>query len=269
MTGSKGQNYYEILGVDYDADLEEIRAAAAQLRRRYQGDIKQRRLVTLAWSMLSDSFSREKYDEDIGVSALRLQAQGQRMSTPGPSRQPKTEILHPGLQPGDVDTDPRAPAREPGPDLASIEVPDRTQILPTHGEPGYQPSAPSEDDQERTVLRPQGALQVPAGFLEVVHEGGRQEQHPLRPGKTTIGRKSSNDIVLDDPKQYISRQHAYIIFEDGNYCIVDDDSRNGTRVEGKEIRGKGKTLLADGDTVEIEGRELIFRLEPQSSMRSL
>lgn len=115
-------------------------------------------------------------------------------------------------------------------------------------------------DDKKTPVR-QSNLPPPA-FLEIAFLDGTKEVHPLNLGKTTIGRKKSNDIVLEDPEQYISRQHVYIISREGRYFVADINSRNGTRLQGKEIKGVGEVPLNEGDTIEIEGLELILFLGP-------
>ncbi|WP_339699964.1 ATP-binding cassette domain-containing protein [uncultured Roseivirga sp.] len=67
-------------------------------------------------------------------------------------------------------------------------------------------------------------------------------------GKLRIGRKPDNDIVIDDPT--VGRYHAEVIYEEGQFWLVDLDSLNGTYLNGNE-RVKGKTLLTDTDNVVI------------------
>jgi len=70
---------------------------------------------------------------------------------------------------------------------------------------------------------------------------------PLHKTVTTIGRAEDNDLVVDD--RWVSRYHAQIHREQGRYVVVDQDSRNGTLVNGKRITGP--TALADGDQVQV------------------
>ena len=94
--------------------------------------------------------------------------------------------------------------------------------------------------------------------LTVVAAGdsGYAEGHvfPLR-SITTIGRELSNDIVIVDG--YTSAQHARIERrEDGRFRLVDMDSSNGTRLNGKTIRRAGGVPLDPGDVVAIGKVEL-------------
>jgi pSer/pThr/pTyr-binding forkhead associated (FHA) protein len=46
----------------------------------------------------------------------------------------------------------------------------------------------------------------------------------------TIGRQDSNDICLSNDT-FVSRQHAYIYFQDSTWYIEDRNSTNGTFIE--------------------------------------
>ena len=64
----------------------------------------------------------------------------------------------------------------------------------------------------------------------------------------TIGRKSDNDIVIDDG--YVGRHHCQVVEDNyGNYKIVDLNSINGTFVNGK--RCQGEVVLHFNDVVRI------------------
>lgn len=70
----------------------------------------------------------------------------------------------------------------------------------------------------------------------------------------TIGNDDTNmDYVLEADS--VSRHHATIIYEDGNYLVVDNDSTNGTTVEGIKLQPGEKAVLGNGYTV-IFGNEV-------------
>ena len=52
--------------------------------------------------------------------------------------------------------------------------------------------------------------------------------------RMTIGRDTSNDVVLTDPN--VSRFHAEVVAGDGSVEVVDLGSRNGTRLDGESIQ---------------------------------
>ena len=64
--------------------------------------------------------------------------------------------------------------------------------------------------------------------------------------RTTIGRRSHNDVVIDNLA--VSGEHA-VIFTSGSDTYLEDlGSTNGTTVNGQPIK---KHLLQDGDTLEV------------------
>ena len=77
-------------------------------------------------------------------------------------------------------------------------------------------------------------------------------------GKTSIGRATTNDIVVEDAAA--SRQHAEIRVDDagGNISIVDLDSTNGTFINHKRI--SGECPLKANDVIRIG--QVIFNLVP-------
>ena len=62
-----------------------------------------------------------------------------------------------------------------------------------------------------------------------------------------IGRDAHCDVLVAD--RQVSRQHASITLEEEGYILQDLGSKNGTFVNGQEI--KGPHLLQDGDEIQI------------------
>jgi len=79
------------------------------------------------------------------------------------------------------------------------------------------------------------------------------QRWPLNKERLTIGRSPDCDIIL--PDRVVSRRHACIERRDGEYYIVDDDSKNGTFVNGKPVTEPRR--LIDGDEIQVALR---FRL---------
>jgi hypothetical protein len=65
--------------------------------------------------------------------------------------------------------------------------------------------------------------------------------------ETAIGRWQDNDVVVDD--RWVSRYHARVHREGGQYMIADLGSKNGTFVNGRRIAGP--TELHDGDQIQV------------------
>ncbi|NPA97501.1 MAG: FHA domain-containing protein [Crenarchaeota archaeon] len=66
----------------------------------------------------------------------------------------------------------------------------------------------------------------------------------LKPGDYVVGRDPSCDIVIPDP--YVSRKHMRIFYRDGKWYVVDMGSKNGTFINGEDLRGKEPVELRKG-----------------------
>ena len=69
---------------------------------------------------------------------------------------------------------------------------------------------------------------------------------------TSIGRKLTNTIVLDD--NFISGEHALLTWRDGRWWAEDYRSTNGTLLNGAELHRP--TPVLDGDVVTVGGVQL-------------
>ena len=80
---------------------------------------------------------------------------------------------------------------------------------------------------------------------------GDAVEHELRlAGQSVrIGRDQGNDLVLDDSSKGVSRFHAEVRAEAGNYFIVDAKSRNGVWIDGRRIKDKAALVLGVPATV--------------------
>jgi hypothetical protein len=94
--------------------------------------------------------------------------------------------------------------------------------------------------------------------LAVLEAGGHIGQHfDLSGDYMTIGRSSSNDIVLTDPT--VSRTHASLGKRDGDLYIQDLGSSTGTTVNGRKVTGAHP--LRSGDVITVG----LVRLEYEGS----
>jgi DNA-binding winged helix-turn-helix (wHTH) protein len=82
--------------------------------------------------------------------------------------------------------------------------------------------------------------------------GGRQISLPE--GETVIGRDPGCTVRIDSPK--VSRQHARIRVTRAGATIEDLGSKNGTRLQAREV--EGEVPLTDGDEIEIGPAQLLF-----------
>lgn len=75
--------------------------------------------------------------------------------------------------------------------------------------------------------------------------------------RTTIGRRASNMLVLDDLT--VSGEHALLVVTETEALIQDLDSSNGTLLNGMPV---ARALLNDGDCIDIGVYRLVFYRNP-------
>ncbi|MGW8319189.1 MAG: FHA domain-containing protein [Candidatus Promineifilaceae bacterium] len=73
------------------------------------------------------------------------------------------------------------------------------------------------------------------------------ERWTIESAEFLIGRGSECDIVL--PERQVSRHHAKILLDEGQYVLHDLDSKNGTHLNGAQVIGSAP--LRDGDEIQI------------------
>ena len=83
----------------------------------------------------------------------------------------------------------------------------------------------------------------------------------IAPMERTFGRYDLDRFVSAQDMPYISKKHLIVTFEDAKYYAEDSGSKNGTLLNGAEIKGSGKQALKNGDQIEL-GKvvSLLFRL---------
>jgi hypothetical protein len=80
------------------------------------------------------------------------------------------------------------------------------------------------------------------------------QEFDLPPGETILGRSPECHVTIDDP--LVSREHAKIIVDGEQVILHDLGSRNGSKVNGQQVRGQ--IPLNDGDRVRIGNQEVVF-----------
>ncbi|HUB75525.1 MAG TPA: DUF3662 and FHA domain-containing protein [Solirubrobacteraceae bacterium] len=92
-----------------------------------------------------------------------------------------------------------------------------------------------------------------AGQAYLAIDGART---PIAARGLVIGRSPDADVVLSSTD--VSRRHAEIVPDAGGWVLVDLDSTNGVRLNGRSVGVP--TLLTDGDVIEIGPNELLFEV---------
>ncbi len=82
---------------------------------------------------------------------------------------------------------------------------------------------------------------------------------PLEKELVTIGRKTDNDLVIDI--LHISRYHAEIRAQEGQFHLLDLKSTGGTSINGKPIE---QEKLRSGDVISLAGVPLIYGESPMA-----
>ena len=111
----------------------------------------------------------------------------------------------------------------------------------------------SEEEKTRVVKHTTPAY----AWLVGISRESNGEKFDVKQGVTSIGRGSTNDVVLGDDS--VSKEHAKIKYiEDADtYKIYDLVSTNGTYVNDKKV--EAPIELKDGDTITIGEIELLFK----------
>src|SRR5207237_488695 len=89
--------------------------------------------------------------------------------------------------------------------------------------------------------------------LLIFVQGNEQRTINLDHSPFSVGRKIDKDLVIADPR--VSRDHALIVSENGQFCVVDQSSKHGTFVNGERIQRK---TLERNDRLEFGVRDVAY-----------
>lgn len=109
---------------------------------------------------------------------------------------------------------------------------------------------------ERAAARPQGRLVVVEAASDESEQPSVGSTFPLQP-VTSIGRSPTNTIVIADT--YASSQHALLIWREGHWWVKDQESRNGTLLNGKPV--KELMLVDTGDVIGLGRTKLRLEID--------
>jgi len=84
-------------------------------------------------------------------------------------------------------------------------------------------------------------------------QGNDQQTLSLNHTPYTVGRKVDRDLVIPDPR--VSREHASIISENGEFFVVDQGSKHGTFVNGERVE---RRKLQRNDRLEFGARDVAY-----------
>jgi hypothetical protein len=92
------------------------------------------------------------------------------------------------------------------------------------------------------------------GVLVAVDGELKGEAFCLFDGENTLGRAQTSDVVL--ASQWISREHAIVVHEEGAFAVVPLAERNRTYLNDREVDG---AELGDGDALRLGRTTFRFR----------
>jgi len=119
----------------------------------------------------------------------------------------------------------------------------------------------SAADDDRTHVRPASppSQKIPARYqasVVIVKGRPRGMEYAIDRDYAVIGRDRDAHVPLKDP--LVSRQHAVILFREGNFLLRDLGSTNGTQMNNTSIK---EADLRHGDTFRVGDTVLQFVLE--------
>lgn len=169
-----------------------------------------------------------------GPFAASLESPAPRPPAPGRARDP-FESAAAGVAAG------RAPGPAPAKKATAVDVEHR----PT---PGHAPAEASGAAERRIV-----------GWLVTFDGSGNAhgKSFVLREGRNTIGRDPDRDICCED--EMMSGKHACVQYRSGRVWVFDENSNNGTFVNGEDIYQE-KLTLTDGVELRAGRTRFIVKL---------
>jgi hypothetical protein len=115
-------------------------------------------------------------------------------------------------------------------------------------------AVPSPTTVEESGLPAAHTLPLPAGaHLHAEDARGNARTFPLNQAKNLIGRAEYADVRVDESFAHwdsVSREHAGIEFQGDRAILIDNNSLNGIKVNGRRT---GRNLLKQGWHLEIGG----------------
>jgi hypothetical protein len=142
---------------------------------------------------------------------------------------------------------------------------------PGGDEAGPAPGFPG--DPGETIRLKEGSVAAKATLTDPDGSAGLDRPVVELFGTTSIGRLRRNaDLAVQSNRTAspISRLHCTIIEEDGAFFLRDEQSANGTRLNGVRLAPMERNPLRDGDEIQLADRDgvrLVFRLQHGEATR--
>jgi FHA domain len=97
------------------------------------------------------------------------------------------------------------------------------------------------------------AVTMPAASARIVLGDAHGGQHPITSESVLIGRGRECGVRLESAE--VSREHVGVYFQEGMWWLRDRGSRNGTTVDGRQVKGTGPVQLRKGSQIVLGGEK--------------
>jgi len=77
------------------------------------------------------------------------------------------------------------------------------------------------------------------------------EQLTITQHDRIFGREDFLGLIISEKLLLVGKKHFKLTLNDDGFYIADLNSKNGTQINGEEIKGKGNILLKDGDQISV------------------
>ncbi len=114
------------------------------------------------------------------------------------------------------------------------------------------------DESEETVMMDPGA---PGSAVNpyLLHKRNGERVMLNRP-VTRIGRKSENNDYAVTENSFVGKMHCHVLMRNGEYFLVDDNSKNHTYVDGAMIAPGCEVKLIHGQVIRLADEEFEFHV---------
>lgn len=134
-------------------------------------------------------------------------------------------------------------------------IPDETKPLNEESDKGEQ----SEETDAGVYQGPKKNTEIPVFMLEIPYGRNPVSFNLASDGKKlTVGRNDRADFILNGADSQLSGIHFSLVCSAGKYYVLDEDSTNGTLLNGVNIAGKGWVPLISGD--KLRAGEMEYRI---------
>lgn len=119
------------------------------------------------------------------------------------------------------------------------------------------PRFEKEDDTDYVMLPQDITTILYSDTLHLTQESTGEEFSMHKP-LIRVGRHSECDLRIDSSKKYVARLHASFVFEGNIWFLRDDNSKNGTWLNGQKIKPGVKYQLNADDKIDFAHSEIFI-----------